>query len=375
MKRTNGFSRVIFIGQFPPPVNGLTFITQRLGSALSRAGYDVATINTTGPAGNRSIFFHAARIAKISRALVSIAWNALSGRSRVCYFTAEGGHGLIYSVMIASWARLFRVRIYIHHHSFSYIVRWQPLMKLLLARSGAKAVHIFLSSGMAQDLANRYGQAINSLVVSNAAFVDAAALQAPSLKTREITIGLLSNLTADKGLYEFLQIVRVAKQRSLPIHGVLAGPVARNTDKIALEAAKLELGEYLDYRGPVYDGEKARFFKDVDVFVFLTSYLNEAQPTVLFEAMAQGIPVISYDRGCIRAQVAGGGHVFPEGGDIVSEVLKILEGYCQDPDCLATEKNAALSQFEDERRTSQERVASLFEATPEQVVALNHESQ
>jgi glycosyltransferase involved in cell wall biosynthesis len=369
------FSKVVFIGQFPPPINGLTFITSRLASALAQAGYDVAVISTTGPAGSRSVLFHASRLARIFRALFSIASNALLGKSRVCYFTAEGGLGLIYSVMIASWARLFRFRIYIHHHSFSYIVRPRLLMRLLLAWSGAEAVHICLSSGMAQDLANCYGRAIHSLVLSNAAFVDPATSESSSPKRKEIIIGLLSNLTADKGLYEFIEIVRIAKLRALPIRGVLAGPIVWDTDRIVLELVKEELGEYLDYRGPVYDGEKARFFADIDVFVFLTTYPNEAQPTVLFEAMAHSIPVISYDRGCIRSQVADGGYVFPQGTNIISEMLNVLERYRQQPGCLAAHGRSALSHFKYERRRSQERIANLFETRPAEVAASNYESQ
>ena len=374
MKRDHHFSKTIFVGQFPPPINGLTFITSRLASALVLAGYDVAVISTTGPIGNRSVFFHASRLSRVLCAVFLIASNSLFGKSRVCYFTAEGGLGLIYSVMIAGWARLFRLRIYIHHHSFSYIVRRRPLMKLLLSCSGGGATHICLSSEMGQDLANCYGQAIHSVVLSNAAFVDPVASESSSRERKEITIGLLSNLTADKGLHKFIEIVRIARQRALPIRGVLAGPVAGEADRSALESMKEELGEYLDYRGPVYDEEKARFFKDIDVFVFLTTYLNEAQPTVIFEAMAHGIPVISYDRGCIRSQVADGGYVFAQGVNIISETLNVLERYRQNSDYLAAQGQAALSHFEDERRLSQDRINDLFEMRSAKVMAFNRGS-
>jgi glycosyltransferase involved in cell wall biosynthesis len=369
MKRDHHFSKIIFIGQFPPPVNGLTFITSRLASAVVQAGYDIAVISTTGPIGNRSVFFHASRLLKVLYALFLIASNSILGKSRVCYFTAEGGLGLIYSVVIAISARLFRLRIYIHHHSFSYIVRRRPLMKLLLFCSGKKAVHLCLSSGMEQDLANCYGLGIHSLVLSNAAFVDPVAFESSSRERKEITIGLLSNLTADKGLHKFIEIVRIAKRRALPIRGVLAGPVAGEADRTALASMKEELGEYLDYRGPVHDEEKARFFRDIDVFVFLSTYLNEAQPTVIFEAMAHGIPVISYDRGCIRSQVADGGYVFAQGVNIISETLNVLERYYQNPGCLAAHGQAALSHFKDERRLGQDRIADLFEMRSTEAVA------
>jgi glycosyltransferase involved in cell wall biosynthesis len=365
--RERNSSKVLFIGQFPPPINGLTFITSRLAAALGQAGYDVAIISTTGPSGNRSVFFHVSRLRTVCCALLSMAKNAFLGDSRVCYFTAEGGLGLVYSVMIAVCARLLRLRIYIHHHSFSYIVRQRRLMKLLLAWSGAETVHICLSSGMSQNLASCYDRSINALVLSNAAFVDFATFESSPPTCKEITIGLLSNLTADKGLHEFTEIVRIARQRAMPIRGVLAGPIVADKDRAAVESLREELGECLDYRGPIYGDKKVRFFMDIDVFVFLTTYLNEAQPTVLFEAMAHGIPVISLDRGCIRSQVADGGYVLPQGADIISETLKVLERYCDEPGYLVAQRQAALSHFKVEKSRSQERIANLFEARPVEV--------
>ena len=369
MKRDLSFLKVIFVGQFPPPVNGLTYITSRLAVALAQAGYELTVIKTTGPPGSRSILFHVLRILKVTRALLSIALSALSASPRICYFTAEGGLGLIYSVMFAGCARLFRLRIYIHHHSFSYIVRRLSLMNLLISWCGSDAVHICLCPAMAQALANRYRRDIRSIVLSNAAFVDAAASEVPAIRRKELRIGLLSNLTADKGLHEFLGIVRSARQRLLPIRAILAGPMVRDADKAAFQAAKQTLGDYLEYRGPVYNEEKARFFRDIDVFVFLTTYPNEAQPTVLFEAMANGIPVISYDRGCIRSQVGDGGYVFHQEVDIIAEALRVLERYCEQPECLAAERRAALSQFDRERRLGEERTARLFELTPTETVS------
>jgi glycosyltransferase involved in cell wall biosynthesis len=362
-------SRIVFVGQFPPPINGLTFITSRLASALEAAGYEIAAVNTAVPARHRSILFHAARFAKIVRAVTWIASNALSEKSRVCYFTAEGGFGLIYSVMVACCARLFGQRIYVHHHSFSYIVERRILMSIFLACAGPKAIHIFLSSEMAENLADRYGRTLRSLVVSNAAFVDSGVQREHSSGRRELVIGLLSNLAADKGLHEFIAVLRLSKQRGLTVRGVLAGPVARDADRDILEAAREELGDRLDYRGPIYDSEKTRFFEDVDVLVFLTTYLNEAQPTVVFEAMARGVPVISYDRGCIRSQVANGGYVFPKGADnAISVTVDLLDRYCRDPYALAELRRAARRQFEEERGRGLGQTAELFESEPIEVV-------
>jgi glycosyltransferase involved in cell wall biosynthesis len=363
-------SKIIFVGQFPPPLNGLTIITSRLSSALKSAGYDIAVVNTTVQLGKRNFLFHIARITMITRALLLIATYATVHRSRICYFTAEGGFGLIYSVLIASLARLLRLRLYVHHHSFSYIVRSRPLMKLLLASAGPKAVHICLSAEMAQQLAQRYRRNILSLVLSNAAFVDPPASTCVPAR-EELVVGLLSNLVQDKGLYQFIDILRLANKQAAPVKGVLAGPVSQPADRANLKAAERELGDRLAYRGALYGEAKAKFFADIDVFVFLTTYLNEAQPTVLFEAMAQGIPVISYDRGCIASQVADGGHVFPQDADVIRATLTVLQDYRTGPGLLGERRRAAVAQFEKERNSGCELIGHLFEASPVGVVSFD----
>lgn len=364
MKKSSG-RKILAIGHLPPPVNGLTFITSRLVRSLANAGYEISFVNTGVLTETRSSFFHACRLAKTLRGLFWIAWNGISGASRVCYFTAEGGLGLIYTVMLAGCARLFCSRIYIHHHSYSYITRPNKLMQLIMALSSDKAVHICLCSKMAQSLASQYGRRIQSLILSNAAFVDPESSGPPVFLQRQfLVIGLLSNLTADKGLHEFLDIVRLASRRRLPIRAILAGPVKLEEDRVLLDETRRVVGEYLEYRGPVYGEEKLRFFADIDLFVFLTTYLNEAQPTVIFEAMSNGVPVISYDRGCISGQVADGGFVYSQEADVVTDTVNLMVRYRSQPNWLAEQKRAALEHFKNERQLGQDLVNNLFDASP-----------
>jgi glycosyltransferase involved in cell wall biosynthesis len=359
-------SKVVFVGQFPPPVNGLSFVTSGLAFALSQAGYKLVTTNIAGPARARSLCFHGTRFLRTLHAMGSIASNRLSGKSNTCYFTADGGLGLAYSIIISAWARIFLFRIFIHHHSYNYITRWHVLMATLLAVSGSQAIHICLSSEMTEKLSDRYRRSIRSLVLSNAAFVDLA-LATPKSATRrqeQLTIGLLSNLTPDKGLYEFLEIIEIAKAKALPIRGVLAGPVASEVDRSVLNFRQSHLGDYLDYRGAVYGAEKARFFEDIDIFVFPTTYLNEAQPIVIFEALAKGIPVISFDRGSIASQVGRAGKMIHAADNFVLDALKVLEYYRQNPEALSNDQSSARDRYDDARRAAQYQIAELFSAIP-----------
>lgn len=355
---------IVFVGQFPPPTDGLRFVTSRLAGALGEAGHEISLANVGGRAGGRSPIFHASRAARTFRALGLIAAQTLRGGSRSCYLAADGGLGLIYSIMVAGFARLCRSRLFIHHHSYGYIAAWRPLMSLLLALAGARATHILLSDRMARDLASRYRRELRTLVLSNAAFVPAGAPAAKCAAGAEVTIGLLSNLTPDKGLYAFIEIVRLAKERGLPIRGVLAGPILSDADRSFVCSLLGELAGWLDWRGAVYGAEKARFYRDVDVFVFASTYRNEAQPIVLFEAMANGVPVISFDRGCIRDQVAGAGFVIEPDADFVGEALLALGRYGSRPALLAAHRRAARARHEEEQRIGQARIAALFAASP-----------
>jgi glycosyltransferase involved in cell wall biosynthesis len=364
MKAMRNSAEILFIGQFPPPINGFTFVTSRLSAALSAAGYDLIVVSTTAFTTDRTILFHASRVLNTLSALFSIASHSVLNGSRHCYLAAEGNLGLIYSVTIAAWARIFKLHLFIHHHSYSYINCQSVLMRLLLWCSGTEAVHICLSSDMAQTLANCYEREIYALVLSNAALIDPPEQQESKGELKEITIGLLSNLTQEKGLYEFIEILDLAKRHRLPFRGILAGPILQDTDRRRVEEVQKKLSGFLEYRGPVYGTEKVCFFKDLDVFVFPTAYSNEAQPLVLFEALSYGIPVISCDRGCIRSQVGPAGHVVHAHKHFVQEALQVLNTYLQDQNVLATHKKAAQDKYASDRRDGETKIARLFNQRP-----------
>jgi glycosyltransferase involved in cell wall biosynthesis len=354
---------IVFVGQFPPPLNGLTFITEQLAQALKCAGHNIITKDMTGRYDRRHIAFHVSRVAKTLFALFSlIRFSSVTQRS--CYLTADGGLGLIYTVLVAAIARFLGYRLFIHHHSFSYIDRWRPLMSMVLACSGTSAVHVCLCYRMAQDLSRTYGMILRSIVLSNAAFVDRVHFNKPAVLREKIVIGLLSNLTAEKGLYAFLEVLRMAKSRGLPVHGILAGPIQHEFDAKLIASLKSELGESLEHRGPVYGQVKAQFFEDIDVFVFPTTYPNEAQPIVVFESLAHGVPVISCNRGCIHSQVAGAGYVIAQDAEPVENIIAILERYTKVPNHLVSHKELARAAYEREWNLAKIQLATLLSSDP-----------
>ncbi|MCK1434945.1 glycosyltransferase family 4 protein [Bradyrhizobium sp. 15] len=292
----------------PPPVNGYALITVRMIQTL-KCSAEVEAINIS-PGGRRGFRKHLHKAAQTLRACWRIARN--ESRPRLSYLACEGDWGLFYTAALVATARLFGHTIFLHHHSFSYIDRFSQLMRLILRIGGPKLLHIFLCTTMRDRFARRYGRIERCRIVSNAAFVEPQ----PEIKiafglSHPLRIGLLSNLTQEKGLYTFIDLLRRLEQSNLEVHGFLAGPIADENDKVNVSQAEKELTGSLTYMGPVFGDAKDQFYRNIDVFVFPTNYANEAQPTVIFEALAAGNRVIAYDRGCIGNQIKGNGLAIP----------------------------------------------------------------
>ena len=85
---------------------------------------------------------------------------------------------------------------------------------------------------------------------------------------------------------------------------------------------------------------------------------------VLYEAMSKGIPIISFDRGCISCQVGRGGHVLASESEFGQAALAILENYIQFPEQLLTQRAAAQLEFKNDREQARALFSSLFSTIP-----------
>jgi glycosyltransferase involved in cell wall biosynthesis len=332
---------LLISGPFPPPVHGAATIT--IGMAGALAGYRRIVranlaVGRMPPEGGFDLGYHGARLWRNLIALASIIpYRTRGGRS--LYLACSGGHGIAYEIVLLAFARLLGLQRVVHHHSFKYIDRRSRLMAALVGVGGRAMTHIFLCDGMRAAFEERYRQT-RALVLPNDYFVDRR--RAPAGRADgPLRIGFLSNLTAEKGLPDFLALLRAASAQGLAT-GVLAGP-AEGGNLAQIEAAQRDLGPSLDYRGPVHGAAKAQFFDDIDIFVFPTRYAHEAQPMVICEAMAVGLPVLAFDRGCIAGQLGDALPPPDRNADFLPWALDHIRGLGADRAALARlgEANAA----------------------------------
>ena len=344
-------------------MNGFAYITQEITSAL-RDSHETTVIDLAPHFPKNGMPYHLRRLSLTLKGF----WPLLRGclhTKRHFYVACEGGFGLVYTLMLCAVARILGFPIYIHHHSFDYIENSNLLMVALLWVIGKRATHIFLCLTMAQRFADRYQRRVKTIVLSNSAFVDAEHSTPRSWQEgQSLVIGLLSNLNDEKGLGVFLDILHSSASARLNIKGVLAGPPVSDCDRDKIAAARLKLADRLDYRGSVYGEAKSGFFRELDVFVFPTRYSNEAQPTVIFEAMAHGVPVLSYDRGCIRGQVGTCGAVFGRDADFIPFALDWIKKHMNSPRILDKLHHATKSTFIEDRAQATQTLEMLFEQDP-----------
>lgn len=312
------------------------------------------TVGETGPATvkTRPIAFHASRLVRNLGTTLAILRHGVLRRGACACIFVDGGLGQFYTILHVTAARLTGQRLVLRHHSFEYVDATRPTFSVIAWVAGRQAMHTMLCPAMDTKLRARYPSIQRSLVLSNASLSPPVSPSeaTPNLTGSVLTLGFLSNLTREKGLFDVLALARRCVADSVPARFILAGPIDRAEEKLAVDLALQEMPSVLSYVGPVYGDEKSAFFDEIDAFVFPTRYRMEAQPNVLFEAMSHGSTVLSYDRACIGGDVRqNAGFVVDAAKDFVKEAM---------PKIVALSRRSL-----EQKRSDKQEVSSLYSAS------------
>ena len=261
----------------------------------------------------------------------------------VLYLALSGGNGQLFDTLYILVARLLRQRIFVHHHSFAYIDHPTALNRALFGLL-KKATHIVLSASMGRSLQQLYGLDRSRLrVVSNAALFPSvfvgelsAAPQGP------LRIGFLSNITFEKGIVEFFEVVRLLQSRGVACEARIAGPISAEVrpsfDQMLAATA------HVRYLGPLYGEAKEKFYRELDVLLFPTRYVNEAEPLVIHEALREGVFTIACNRGAIAEILANGAGVAVAATEFVETAARWLAEASAEPTKLHAARQASRRQ-------------------------------
>ena len=287
---------VVFVGPFPPPVYGQSAATEALADALAKSGIKIERIDVSGAAP-----------LKIWRHLVA-GWKIFWSRGPV-YISANSNKGMWLSAGLALVARFRGMSPTIHHHAYEHVRRRRPAMVVLATVAGAEATHLVLGARMAEELRSRTAEVKKTLILNNAGLVDPSLLDIKRPTRKPQVLAHLSNLTGEKGIGDVVEATIMAVKKGFDVQLVVAGKPEDPDAERALTRARSELGSRFEFRGAVHGEDKIAFFRDADIFLFPSRYRNEAEPLVILEAMAAGIPCIAFDRGCIADDIGRAGGV------------------------------------------------------------------
>jgi glycosyltransferase involved in cell wall biosynthesis len=328
----SGRPSVITVGAFPPPVHGMSVVNANVSQQLVELGYEAARFDHSPGALSSETQRTVRRALHILYLVAKYALALGRAKPRFTYMSLSGGKGQLYDGLFLSIAALFRQQVYLHHHSFAYITRYALITRWVKLAATNRTHHIFLTESMRTGFENNYGQVGRSSVISNVAFVDIPDRVNPRPLLNKVVF--FSNVSEDKGLGEFLATAALASQtpKAARLRFQIAGPVMPPLTEEKLRERIAELCN-VEYLGPVYGEQKTAFLESSDVLLFPSRYVNEAEPLVLLEALAYGIPVIALRRGGVSEMLTEPfGVVIDEAESFPSEALGHLLGWAGDGD-------------------------------------------
>jgi len=315
---------IFMVGTFPPPVNGMSIITQAFFERLRADGFDVRKIDTSPIDSSRSLLSRFSRLGPFLSFWIHLLKNNPS--DAIVYISLSDGWGQLYDLITCSLCRVKGLKLVLHHHNMNYLENKRTLSALLFQITGADSVHIALCRKMKNKLQELYGCKLISLL-SNFIFLNSTLRQRNRDALR--TIGYISNISREKGGWQIIRLAEKLREKGRDIKVRAAGPCHDRELDTALKKAHKD--GILQWFGPLYGPEKSEFWNSLDVFVFPTEYENEAEPLVVWEALLAGVPVIAYDRGCISGQVDNAGKIIPRSAEFTESALEELNFWVTAP--------------------------------------------
>jgi glycosyltransferase involved in cell wall biosynthesis len=319
--------KIVVIGPFPPPIHGMAKNLKLFSDELAVTA-EVINIDISPESINRGTKYHITKFVKVLKGLLALIKNCLSKRVAVIYMPPDAGFGAYYSLLYILIARTFNIPLFLHHRSFLYINKKTASMSLITKKQPKETCHVFLCQKMKDMFEQHYGTCADSLIVSNAQH--AICKETIQGQNTALVIGHLSNLSFEKGLKQIFNTCRVLDDRRISYTLELAGPAENKETAVYIKNQIRELKSKVNYYGLIQGEQKDEFYSKVNVFLFPTQYRNEAQPNVIFEANACGIPVLTIDVGCITTDVdCNNGFVFKNQQDFDLGAPDVLEKLSQ----------------------------------------------
>ena len=285
-------TNITFIGQFPPPMHGLSKAVETLYNSSLKNKYAFKAINIT----NNKIF------------ILNLFKILLSPRQDLYYFTiSQTKGGNLRDIIILKLLQWKGSKCIIHLHGGYYRTLIDSDCGKLQRKLNYKVLnHIAGAIVLGNSLRNIFKGLISEdkiFVVPNC--VDKQFILSNQEFQRKydtlcnqsvIQVLYLSNFIETKGYKEVLKLAKkVQTQQNQFFHFHFAGKFYKEEDKNYFYnyINDNKLNNIVSYHGIVLGDKKKDLLKSCNIFILLTRYPNEGQPISILEAMGNAMGIIT----------------------------------------------------------------------------------
>lgn len=283
--------KIGLIGQFPPPIHGLSKALDTLYNSYLNEKFDFTKIDITN-----------------NKKFISNLFKILFSKLDLYYLTiSQSKFGNIRDLIMIKLIQIKKRKIIIHLHgggfrnildndfgSFQKNMNYKILAKvdegIVLGESLRNMFDVIMPKEKIYVVKNCVD---DEFVITDKEFSH----KMDELKRKKIfKILYLSNFIEDKGYKEVLELAKVAKENEeTRFKFIFAGKFFNKDDqKEFFDYIKdNELKNIIEYKGIVSGERKISLLKESDYFMLLTRYKNEGQPISIIEAAVNGIRVIT----------------------------------------------------------------------------------
>lgn len=286
-------TRILILGQIPPPFGGQAINIQKMLSVLDKHHFNFKHIkldfseelNDMGALTITKLF-------KLLKIFLQLLWQMLVFKPHYIYYPPAGPtRNAVYRDFILLFpVKLFGFKRIFHFHAGG-IASIYPQLK-----GWAKILYRYV-----------YHHAASAICLSKAGTIDAQFLKIKSIhiipsgvtpfssqasKNKEPFTVLFAGLcSASKGILDFIEVIKQCQQQNKKIKGRVIGKAFSAMEANALSTAQQE--GILDFEGVVTGKEKETVFLSASAFLFPTVFESENFPTVILEAFAASLPIIA----------------------------------------------------------------------------------
>lgn len=281
--------KICIIGQFPPPVHGLSKALETLlKSRLFNEKYELTHVDIKD---NKKVASHMSRINRLD--------------TDIFYFTiSQSKWGNLRDMLIL--ANLFRKRkkVVIHYHGgyFKQLYsQFNPLQRVINKRLLAKVDVMIVLSKSLESLFTGIIDAAKIRICENC-IEDSLLLNPKEYEAKihrlmesgkPLEVVYLSNFIKSKGYFDLLKAAERLRDQDIYFH--FAGRFFNREDEEEFLSYIRQNGlqEKVAYHGVVTGEPKRKLLERCDIFALPTYYPNEGQPISIIEAMGNGLAIIS----------------------------------------------------------------------------------